>query len=66
MQRLQARLEPPGELAGGGVEIKSRTTTPGGLLLTAASDDDSRTLNVMASREGSETRVAVQFTEKNR
>lgn len=47
-------------------QINSRTTTPDGIVLSAATADGSRAANVVANREGSDTQVTVQFTEKAR
>jgi len=48
------------------LKINVRTTTPEGFVLAAAEDDGSRAVNVVASRDGNETQVTVQFTESSR
>jgi hypothetical protein len=53
-----------GEAGKLGLEVQSRTTTPGGAMWIAASSDQSRTLTVMAAKGDSGTDVNLTFTEK--
>jgi hypothetical protein len=49
---------------GVGLEVKSRTTAGEGAIWVAANSDESRTVTVMATKQGSAVEVVVSFNEK--
>ncbi|MGH9320487.1 MAG: hypothetical protein ACRD21_05085 [Vicinamibacteria bacterium] len=53
-----------GEKDRSGLEVRSRTAANEEAILVMSSTDESRGLNIMASRKGSSSEVAVTFTEK--